>query len=63
MAIKIIKPGVIPNKDDKVFDKTCNNCGCEFQYSQSDIISTTAIVLVVSYIKCPTCNKSLYVKI
>lgn len=44
--IKIIKEG----KTD--FRKTCDKCGCIFEYNVEDIND--------SYIKCPTCHKEYY---
>ena len=44
--IKIIKPG----KTD--FRKTCDKCGCIFEYNVEDIDDC--------YIKCPTCHKEYY---
>lgn len=44
--IKIIKEG------QKKFTKTCNRCGCEFQYDLSDLSGS-------DYINCPCCHTTL----
>lgn len=44
--IKIIKKG------QKTFTRTCDRCGCEFQYDLSDLSGT-------EYISCPYCHTTI----
>lgn len=44
--IKILEEG------QKTFTRTCNRCGCKFQYDLSDLSGT-------DYISCPCCHTTL----
>lgn len=61
MAIKIIKEGKITK-----FRKTCPDCGCEFEYEASDVVTDYAECLTTypprynTYVVCPCCGKHLH---
>lgn len=59
--IKIIKEGKIT-----IFKKTCPDCGCEFKYEASDLITDYNVCLTTSplkygtYVICPCCGKHIH---
>lgn len=59
--IKIIKEGKI-----KKFKKTCPDCGCEFEYEASDLITDRSVCLTTyppqygTYVVCPCCGKHIH---
>lgn len=59
--IKIIKQGKITR-----FKKTCQDCGCEFEYEASDLIMDYNVCLTTyppkynTYVVCPCCGKRVY---
>lgn len=59
--IKIIKEGKITR-----FKKTCPDCGCEFEYETSDLITDYSVCLTTSpsqystYVICPCCGKHIH---
>lgn len=61
MAIKIIKEGKITK-----FRKTCPDCGCEFEYEASDVVTDYGECLTTypprynTYVICPCCGKHLH---
>ena len=61
MAIKIIKEGKITK-----FRKTCPDCGCEFEYDASDVVTDYGVCLTTyppkynTYVVCPCCRKRIY---
>jgi len=63
MAIKIIKHGQKPK-----FNKTCPNCGCEFEYEMEDLqVESNWSLTSCSYptrrrrvVICPECGEKLY---
>lgn len=61
MAIKIIKEG----KKQK-FTKTCEDCGCEFEYESEDLHTDYSICLTSypaqynTYVICPCCGKHIH---
>ena len=61
MAIKIIKEG----KKQK-FTKTCEDCGCEFEYELEDLHTDYSLCLTTypckfsQYVVCPCCGKHLF---
>lgn len=61
MAIKIIKQG----KQTK-FTKICPDCGCEFEYDDSDLNVDYSVCLTTyppqynTYVVCPCCGKRIY---
>lgn len=60
MAIKIIKEGKITK-----FRKTCPDCGCEFEYDESDVLTDYGVCLTTyppqynTYVACPCCKKHI----
>lgn len=59
--IKIIKQG-----KTRMFAKTCQSCGCEFEYDDSDLNIDYGVGLTPSppkyniYVVCPCCGKRIY---
>ena len=63
MAIKIIKQG---KKKKEVFKKTCEKCGCIFEFEEEDLITDYSLCLTTCssqyhrYIICPCCGSRIY---
>ena len=61
MAIKIIKDGKMTK-----FRKTCQDCGCEFEYEASDLSTDCGVCLTTypprynTYVVCPCCGKRIH---
>ena len=61
MAIRIIKEGKITK-----FKKTCPDCGCEFEYDESDLQTDYRLYLNTypgqyeTYVVCPCCGKHIH---
>lgn len=59
MAIKIVKPGVLP--ETRVFDATCNYCKCTFTFQPPDAQFVGDQRDGDCYrIGCPTCGRDVY---
>ncbi len=63
MAIKILKPG---KKKKEVFKKTCEKCGCVFEFEEEDLTTDYSFCLTSypaqyhRYIICPCCRNRIY---
>ena len=53
--MRIIKNGHIP--EEKVYQKTCSNCGCIFTYTKKEKKMDFNGGL---YLWCPCCNQTIY---
>lgn len=57
--IKIIKNGIDPSR--KMYVTTCDECGCEFIFSESDTEKSCIeddIYCYIYFIKCPFCGET-----
>lgn len=64
MAIKIIKEG--KKKEKEIFKKTCEECGCVFEFEEEDLTTDYNFCLTSyppqyhRYIICPCCGNRIY---
>ena len=64
MAIKIIKEG--KKKEKEIFKKTCEKCGCIFEFEEEDLHIDYRLCLTTypsqyqRYIICPCCGNRIY---
>lgn len=62
--LKILKRGKVPKSKRIIYKKTCEFCGCEFEFDDKRLYRFNRKTgnLNNKYIKCPTCHANLLVK-
>lgn len=57
--IKIIKNGRIPKPTKRIYEATCEYCGCKFEFEIEDIKSQERRLDGCITVECPCCRKDI----